>query len=161
MFSKKATKIDEIFTVDLTLCIKCQIDGEDFVNFCGLLRKHELYQTKNRLISKCLFVSFRTYLSNFFLLELLYFFTFWISSIFKFKFQVWRVTTWRLRCQPSGSGTRNCARTSPERFAHRPLGKSAIRKLYPSANPNPAKRVSQRKSASHGLRKTVVRTHLL
>ena len=21
---------------------KCQIDGEDFVNFCGLLRKHEL-----------------------------------------------------------------------------------------------------------------------
>ena len=42
MFSKKATKIDEIFTVDLTLCSKCQIDGEDFVNFCGLLRKHEL-----------------------------------------------------------------------------------------------------------------------
>ena len=38
MFSKKATKIDEIFTVDLTLCSKCQIDGEDFVNFCGLLR---------------------------------------------------------------------------------------------------------------------------
>ena len=43
MFSKKATKIDEIFTVDLTLCSKCQIYGEDFVNFCGLLRKHELY----------------------------------------------------------------------------------------------------------------------
>ena len=43
MFSKKATKIDKIFTVDLTLCSKCQIDGEDFVNFCGLLRKHELY----------------------------------------------------------------------------------------------------------------------
>ena len=42
LFSKKATKIDEIFTVDLTLCSKCQIDGEDFVNFCGLLRKHEL-----------------------------------------------------------------------------------------------------------------------
>ena len=40
--SKKATKIDEIFTVDLTLCSKCQIDGEDFVNFCGLPRKHEL-----------------------------------------------------------------------------------------------------------------------
>ena len=38
IFSKKATKIDEIFTVDLTLCSKCQIDGEDFVNFCGLLR---------------------------------------------------------------------------------------------------------------------------
>ena len=43
MFSKKATKIDELFTVDLTLCSKCQIDGEDFVDFCGLLRKHELY----------------------------------------------------------------------------------------------------------------------
>ena len=44
MFSKKATKIDQIFTGDLTLCSKCQIDGEDFVNFCGLLRKHELYK---------------------------------------------------------------------------------------------------------------------
>ena len=39
VFSKKATQIDEIFTVDLT---QCQIDGEDFINFCGLLRKHEL-----------------------------------------------------------------------------------------------------------------------
>ena len=44
IFSEKATKIDEIFTVNLTLCSKCQIDGEDFVNFCGLLRKHELYE---------------------------------------------------------------------------------------------------------------------
>ena len=42
MFSKKAAKIDEIFTVYLTLCSKCQIDVEDFVDFCGLLRKHEL-----------------------------------------------------------------------------------------------------------------------
>ena len=42
MFSKEATKIDKFFTVDLTLCSKCQIDGEDFVNFGGLLRKHEL-----------------------------------------------------------------------------------------------------------------------
>ena len=48
MFSKKATNIDEIFTVDLTLCSKCQIDGEDFVNFCGLPRKHELYLPINR-----------------------------------------------------------------------------------------------------------------
>ena len=48
MFSKKATKIDNIFTVDLTLCTMCQIDGEDFVNFCGLLRKHELYQGKEK-----------------------------------------------------------------------------------------------------------------
>ena len=39
MFSKKATKNDQIFTIDLTLalCSKCQIDGENFVNFCGLL----------------------------------------------------------------------------------------------------------------------------
>ena len=43
MFSKKATKIDEIFTIDLTLCSKRQIDGEDFVNFRGLLRKYNLY----------------------------------------------------------------------------------------------------------------------
>ena len=44
MFSKKATKNDQIFTVDLTLCSKCQIDGEDFFNFCGLLRKPKLYR---------------------------------------------------------------------------------------------------------------------
>ena len=43
MFPKKATKFDKIFTVDFTLCSKCQIDCEDFVKFCGLLRKHELY----------------------------------------------------------------------------------------------------------------------
>ena len=43
MFSKKATKINEIFTVDLTITTYCQIDGEDFVNFCGLFRKRELY----------------------------------------------------------------------------------------------------------------------
>ena len=42
VFSKKATKFDKIFTVDLTLTAYCQINGEDFVNFCGLLRKHEL-----------------------------------------------------------------------------------------------------------------------
>ena len=43
MFSKKATQIGEIFTVDLTLCSKCQINSEDFVNFRGFLRKYELY----------------------------------------------------------------------------------------------------------------------
>ena len=42
MFSKKATKIDEIFTVDLTLTTKCEKDGEDFFNFCALLRKYKL-----------------------------------------------------------------------------------------------------------------------
>ena len=41
-FSEKATKIDKIFTVNLTVCSNRQIDGEDFVNFFGLLRKHEL-----------------------------------------------------------------------------------------------------------------------
>ena len=45
VFSKKATKIDEIFTDDLTITTQCQIDCEDFVNFCGLLRKRELYDT--------------------------------------------------------------------------------------------------------------------
>ena len=43
MFSRKATKIDKILTVDLMLCSKRQIDGEDFVNFRGLLRQYELY----------------------------------------------------------------------------------------------------------------------
>ena len=53
MFSKKAIKIDEIFTVDLTFTIsKCQIDDEDFVHFCGLLRKHELYEKKSSFIRK-------------------------------------------------------------------------------------------------------------
>ena len=47
MFSEKATKIDEIFTVDLTVTTNRQIDGEDYVNFCGLLRKHELYHIKS------------------------------------------------------------------------------------------------------------------
>ena len=37
MFSKKATKFDKIFTVNLTLSSKCQIDGEDFVNFVAFL----------------------------------------------------------------------------------------------------------------------------
>jgi hypothetical protein len=36
MFSKKATKIDEILTIDLTIRSKCQISSEDFGNFCGL-----------------------------------------------------------------------------------------------------------------------------
>ena len=48
MFSKKATKIDEICTVDLTLCGECQIDSENFANFCDLLRRHELYRQKHK-----------------------------------------------------------------------------------------------------------------
>ena len=47
MFSKKAPKIQEIFAVDLTLCSKRQIDGEEVINFCGLLRKHKLYFVTN------------------------------------------------------------------------------------------------------------------
>ena len=42
MFSKKATKFEKIFTVDLKLCNKLQINGKDFVNFCVLLRNNEL-----------------------------------------------------------------------------------------------------------------------
>jgi len=42
-FSEKATKIDKIFTVNLRLCSNLQMDGEDFANFCGLLRNYELY----------------------------------------------------------------------------------------------------------------------
>ena len=42
VFSKKATKFDKIVTVDLTLTAYCQMDGEDFFNFSGLLRKNEL-----------------------------------------------------------------------------------------------------------------------
>ena len=42
MFSKKTTKLDKSFTIDLTLHTKYQIDSEDFVHFCGLLRRHEL-----------------------------------------------------------------------------------------------------------------------
>ena len=57
MFSKKAKKIDEIFTVDLTLCSKCQIVGEDFVKFCGLLREPKLYEP--------IYIIFNTYIHIF------------------------------------------------------------------------------------------------
>ena len=49
IFSKKATKFDKIFPVNLTLFSKCQIDAEDFTNFYGLPRKHELYQNPQRI----------------------------------------------------------------------------------------------------------------
>ena len=43
LFSKKAKKLSNSSpTVYLTLYSKCQINGEYFVIFCGLLRKHEL-----------------------------------------------------------------------------------------------------------------------
>ena len=43
---KKTTKTDKIFTLVWHFLNKCQIDGEDFINFCGLLRKHELYSSE-------------------------------------------------------------------------------------------------------------------
>ena len=67
MFSKKATKIEEIFNVDLTVCRKCQIFGEDFVKFCGLLRKLELYyfiDNSKRLILLCLFIFARQFIKK-------------------------------------------------------------------------------------------------
>ena len=39
-------KINKNFTVNLTVCSNRQINCEDFVNFCGLLRKHELYKIR-------------------------------------------------------------------------------------------------------------------
>ena len=57
MFLKKATKFDEIFTP-----LKCQIDGEDFVNFCGLLRKRELYcKRETSEIKFANFIEFRAW----------------------------------------------------------------------------------------------------
>ena len=49
-FAEKATKIDMIFIVNLTVCSDRQIDGEDLVNFCGLLRKHELYPNTHLIV---------------------------------------------------------------------------------------------------------------
>jgi hypothetical protein len=57
MFSKKATKFDKIFTVNLTLCSKCQIDGEDFTKFCGLLRIYELYHINTDSKENCIKIS--------------------------------------------------------------------------------------------------------
>ena len=37
VFFKKAAKMDQIFTVHLALCSKCQIDGEDVSIFLAFL----------------------------------------------------------------------------------------------------------------------------
>ena len=42
MFSKKATKMDEIFTVDLTVITYFQIVGEDLVNFVAFSKNVNL-----------------------------------------------------------------------------------------------------------------------
>ena len=52
MYSKKATKIDEIFTVDLTLCSKCQIDSEDFVDFVAFLENTNFIYNFGRYMHK-------------------------------------------------------------------------------------------------------------
>ena len=43
MFSKKATKVDKISTIDLTFTKYILKRQSNFVNFYGLLRKDELY----------------------------------------------------------------------------------------------------------------------
>ena len=57
IFFKKATRIEEIFPVNLTVTTYCQIDVEDYVNFCGLLRIREL--SKNNIIHLGLGYDFR------------------------------------------------------------------------------------------------------
>ena len=42
----------------MTLLSKCQIDGEDFVIFCGLLRKHELYYPKMQTLAHYLLIDY-------------------------------------------------------------------------------------------------------
>ena len=50
MFSKKATKVDKVFNVDLTLHSKCQIVGKDLLNFRGLFRKYDFIQEKSTML---------------------------------------------------------------------------------------------------------------
>ena len=49
MFFEKATKIEEIFTVDLTLCIKCQIDSEGSVNFVAFLENTNFKKSADKI----------------------------------------------------------------------------------------------------------------
>ena len=67
-FSEKATKIDKIFTVDLTFTTQRQIDGEDFINFCGRLRKHELQRNFTRnlviILDSSIFCNFHCYIQH-------------------------------------------------------------------------------------------------
>ena len=55
VFSNKATKFDNIFTIDLTLCSKCQIDGEDFRQFLWPSQKIQTLPYSN-------FVSVRSFI---------------------------------------------------------------------------------------------------
>ena len=44
-FSEKATKIDKIFTDNLTVCSNCRINGEDFVNFVAFLENMNFFKS--------------------------------------------------------------------------------------------------------------------
>ena len=44
-FLRPQKLMKSVYLVNLMLCSKCQIDGEDFFNFCSLLRKRRLYRT--------------------------------------------------------------------------------------------------------------------
>ena len=54
MLSKKATKIDEILAVDLILCSKFQIDGEDFINLRPSCKTWTLQREKKEQLFGCL-----------------------------------------------------------------------------------------------------------
>ena len=55
MFSKKATKIDEIFTIDLTVTTYCQIDGEYFVNFVAFSENVNFMGSTDQADPSCLY----------------------------------------------------------------------------------------------------------
>ena len=51
MFSKKATKIDEIFTVDLTLCVE---STEKILSICVAFLENRNFKEKMDTNSKCI-----------------------------------------------------------------------------------------------------------
>ena len=57
MFSKQAIKFFEIFTVDLTLCNKRQIDGEYSVNFVAFLEDMNINEIETNVHTSCYSVS--------------------------------------------------------------------------------------------------------
>ena len=52
-FSQKATKIDKIFTVDLTVTTYCQIVGEDFFSILVAFSENVNFNSMNNLLSYC------------------------------------------------------------------------------------------------------------
>ena len=51
MFSKKVTKVDEIFTADLILCSKCHMEGEDLSIFVALLENTNFKMKTSSLLN--------------------------------------------------------------------------------------------------------------